>query len=455
MNAIGLDIGTTSLCGIVLDTQTGETLHTTNRPNNSSLPPRFEGEKAQNAKLIVSEMLSIAEELIAKEHEIASIGVAGQMHGIVYLDKNGHPISDLITWQDARGGMPFKDDETYAEHLSKISGQQIASGYGSVTHFYNAQNGLVPPDAVTFCTIQDLIALALTEQTTPRVHISNAASFGLFDSEHSAFDHASIKRANLSASLFPLVEAETSLLGRTPSGIPVAVAIGDNQASVLGSVAEPETSILVNVGTGSQISAVVNDYVANTQQELRPLTEHNYLLAGSSLCGGRAYSILEKFFRSVAEEVTGAPIKSAYPSMDRLTADLTPPSDSLQVSTLFSGTRKEPSLRGMIEQIGTENLTMRHLCWGVMHGIVQELYDIYHNLLPHLTQTPARLVGAGNGIRNNPALVKLFSEAFGLPLYIPAHREEAAFGAALFSLVASGAYSDFSQAQALVRYQEF
>jgi len=453
MKAIGLDIGTTSLCGIVLDTQTGETLHTINRPNNSTIPSRFGGEKAQNAKLIVSEMLSIAEELIAKEQEIASIGVTGQMHGIVYLDKNGQPVSDLITWQDERGGMPFKDGETYAEHLSSVSGQRVASGYGSVTHFYNTQNELVPKTAVTFCTIQDLVALALTKGNTPKVHISNAASFGLFDLEHSAFDHASIKNANLSASLFPTVEAKTSLLGRTPDGIPVSVAIGDNQASVLGSVAEPETSILVNVGTGSQISAVVNGYLSNTKQELRPLTEHNYLLAGSSLCGGRAYSILEKFFRSIAEEITETPIKSAYPAMDRLTADLTPPEDCLQVCTLFSGTRKEPSLRGMIEQIGTENLTMRHLCWGVMQGIVQELHDIYKELQPYLASTPTRLVGSGNGIRSNPSLAKLFSETFDLPLYIPAHREEAAFGAALFSLVAAEVYSDFSQAQALVQYQ--
>jgi Sugar (pentulose and hexulose) kinases len=447
MKAIGLDIGTTSLCGIVLDAQTGETLYTINRPNNSALPPSFPEERAQNAELIVSEMLAIAEELAAKEQNIASIGVTGQMHGIVYLDKNGHPASNLITWQDARGDLPFKNGETYAEHL------KTASGYGAVTHFYNVQNGLVPADAVTFCTIQDLVALTLTKGNTPHVHISNAASFGLFNLEHLTFDHNSIKNSNMSPEFFPSVEPKTALLGQTPSGIPVAVAIGDNQASVLGSVSEPETSVLVNVGTGSQVSAVINGYAANTTQELRPLTEHNYLLAGSSLCGGRAYSILENFLRSIAEEITGTAIKSAYPAMDRLTADLTPPDDGLQISTLFSGTRKDPSLRGTIEQIGTENLTMRHLCWGVMHGIVNELHDICKDLLPHLKTPPTRLIGSGNGIRNNPALAELFYETFGLPLLIPAHCEEAAFGAALFSLVASGNYSDFSKAQILVQYQ--
>ena len=42
-------------------------------------------------------------------------------------------------------------------------------------------------------------------------------------------------------------------------GTPVCVACGDNQASFLGSVGDLAGSVLVNVGTGGQVSVHVGD----------------------------------------------------------------------------------------------------------------------------------------------------------------------------------------------------
>ena len=47
----------------------------------------------------------------------------------------------------------------------------------------------------------------------------------------------------------------------------------------------------------------------------------------------------------------------------------------------------------------------------------------------------------------------LFSARFGLPLQIPVHREEAAYGAALTALVGAGAASSIAEAQAVIRYE--
>ena len=35
-------------------------------------------------------------------------------------------------------------------------------------------------------------------------------------------------------------------------------------------------------------------------RELRPCTESSYILVGASLCGGRAYAMLEQFYREVS-----------------------------------------------------------------------------------------------------------------------------------------------------------
>jgi ribulose kinase len=50
-------------------------------------------------------------------------------------------------------------------------------------------------------------------------------------------------------------------------------------------------------------------------------------------------------------------------------------------------------------------------------------------------------------------LAARFSNAFGLPLSTPKHQEEAAFGSALFAMVAAGLVEDIATAQTRIQYQ--
>lgn len=453
MKAIGLDIGTTSLSGVCCDTDTGRVVRSVTRTHGAFLPGTKAFEKIQDVSVLLDGLTEVTSELAAGFRDLSSIGLTGQMHGIVYTDAGGRPVSGLITWQDGRGDLPYGKSSTYASHLSRITGYPLATGYGAVTHFYNTLHGLVPPEAVSFCTIHGLAAMRMAGESRPLVHLSDAASFGLFDLEQQAFDEQAIARAGMDAAFFPRVERNLIPLGATREGIPVAVAVGDNQASFIGSAADVQSTVLINIGTGSQISAAVPLHTGSRSEELRPLSQETGLLVGSSLCGGRAYAILERFLRETAQVITGVPVKSAYPAMDSLMADMSAPQNPLRVSTLFQGTRQNPSLRGCIDRIGTDNLTVRHLCYGVMQGMAEELYDMYQKMRLLLPQPPKRLVGSGNGIRSNPPLSRLLEDTFGLPLSIPVNREEAAFGAALCGMVAAGICSGLPEAGTLVRYR--
>lgn len=78
---------------------------------------------------------------------------------------------------------------------------------------------------------------------------------------------------------------------------------------------------------------------------------------------------------------------------------------------------------------------------------------MYREILPFLTVSKNLMVGSGNGVRFNTPLKERFEQIFGLPLRIPVHKEEAAFGASLYALVAAGVYPDIASAQRLIRYQ--
>ena len=81
---------------------------------------------------------------------------------------------------------------------------------------------------------------------------------------------------------------------------------------------------------------------------------------------------------------------------------------------------------------------------------MEELYGMYADM-----QTPCTgIVGSGNGIRKNPALARIAENRFGGKLKIPAHTEEAAFGAALFALIAAGHFENMAAVRSIIAYEE-
>ena len=297
-------------------------------------------------------------------------------------------------------------------------------GYGFATHYYNDRNGLVPEIAVSLCTIGDYAVMRMTGSTRPLLHASNAASLGFFEDKTGTFDRVALEKIGLSADFLPDVAVGEPVAGFY-HGIPVTVALGDNQAAFFGSVRDEQNDLSVNYGTGSQISLCVNAAFPTPvlPLERRPYIEGRALLNGSALCGGRAYALLEKFIRAVREADT-----EQYGFLNALAEKGLAVQKPLEVHTTFCGTRKDPALRGSIENIGEDNFTPEALACGVLQGMVDELYALYRQSGVELH---GRLIASGNAVQKNPTLCRLLSAHFGMPLLLPALREEAAFGAAL------------------------
>ena len=226
------------------------------------------------------------------------------------------------------------------------------------------------------------------------------------------------------------------IVGRTERGIPVMGSVGDNQASFIGSVDSLYDTVLINVGTGSQVTFASERYVdCEGILELRPFTADSYILAGSPLCGGRAYAMLEQFYR----EVSGQMDRSYYDIMQEQAQAFIRQygvQSAWKVATTFSGTRNDPGERGRITGIGTENFCPGAMTVGVITGILDELYQQYQKMCELTGKKAKRMVGSGNGLRQNPLMQKLAQEMFGLELKLSRYQEEAACGAALCCLQA-------------------
>ena len=440
MKTAGIDIGTTTISGVVLEKEENgqaKILEAKTVENGCFIETGNEWERIQYAKEIVERAVNLLDYFLEKYPHVERIGLTGQMHGIVYVDKEGNCVSPLYTWQDARGSICDGDQIPLTEEIRERCQIHAASGYGLVTHIYNIRHNLVPDSALSFCTIMDYFGMYLTGRKKPLVHVSNAAGFGFFDSHKMCFEKEKLAEMGVDVNWLPDVCTGIEKLG-TYRGRTVTTAIGDNQASFLGAAGDEENILLVNMGTGGQISVLSSQYFSGDGIEARPFLNRKYLLVGASLCGGKAYALLEQFFRKIVKEATGQeqPLYKVMEKMARTGRDQNSErteSRKIKVETTFDGTRVEPEKSGSITQMCSENFTPEDFCYGVLKGMSTELYQMYMTIQKGTGIKIRRMIGSGNGLRKNPVLCEIIEDMFKAELVLAECEEEAATGAAMSS----------------------
>jgi len=446
MNIIGIDIGTTSICGVVTNTDKRCISHTLSQANTAGICRTDGFAKMQDPNRILSISKRMIADLSQRFPDVHGIAITGQMHGILYVDRKGEAVSPLFTWQDARGGLKYRKKQSYAEALSEIGRHYCAPGFGLATHFYNFKNHGVAAQAVALCTIGDYIAAKLARVRRPVIDATNAASIGLFDLQGGCFDKTAVQEAGIDYAILPEINSSGTCIGLTKEHIPVYIAIGDNQASFVGSVKNIGTSFLINMGTGGQVSLFTPQLRHVEGLNTRPFPGGGYLLVGASLCGGKSYATLKLFFSQVCSLFGyDGQEEHLYEIMNAINHDFKR-KNKLIVDTRFQGTRVDSSLRGSIINISLDNFSPQQLIVGFLEGSAAELYGFYNKIPVSIRKNRIAMVGSGNGIRENKLLRHIFELMFGYSMTLPKFAEEAAVGATLCAAVGAGVYKNVSAA---------
>ena len=300
MKALGIDIGTTSICVVGYEEEKEELAFVASK-DNVFYPGTFE-QDPERIIAMVRELMAEAADRGFGEKELDGIGISSQMHGVLYVDSEGRAVSPFYTWKDERGRKNMADGTSAEEYLQITTGFPLYSGYGTVTHFCLGRDGQIPDGAVKLAGIGDYLAMQLTGRKEPLLDESMAASFGGFDLKKGAFDLEALERAGVDVSYYPEIRKKGENAGKY-NGVSVGCAVGDNQASFFGALDQPVTQVSVNVGTGSQVSVFdsrlrteTRDANGNTEKaaaDIRPFFKEGYLYVGASLTGGKVYERLE------------------------------------------------------------------------------------------------------------------------------------------------------------------
>jgi sugar (pentulose or hexulose) kinase len=430
---VSLDIGTSKVAAVAFDPEGGRNVALVSMANESRVSGLAPGIHEQDPRTIYGYCLELLKRLLDSgafaPADVEAIALTGQMHGIVLVDSHLDPLTDLITWCDQRTVALTSSIDRGAWPADR-TGCYLHPGYGGATLAILAAEGRIPGGAIAL-SIEDFIAARLGGAVACEPTL--AASWGILDVRRGMWDDELVDRLAIPKAVLPEIRNGSRALGPLrgglglPSGVPVFSPVADNQASYQGACGFEGRALLLNLGTGGQISLPCGEFAFRPGLETRPLPRGGFLFVGSSLCGGRAYAILKDFFRLTLREFAGKEFgdDELYEVMNRLASA---ESEALAVDTRFAGTRMDPLVRGRIGEIGIDNLTPSRLSRGVVLGMVRELTD----MIPRdIDRSFDRVFAGGNAVRGNPLVRRIISSELGLPCEFAANREEAATGAAL------------------------
>ncbi len=445
---LGIDIGTSKIAAVIVG-EDGETAALSAKVHGADLPTE-PGLSEQDPRKLLDAAAAVVRELPEQHRRsLRSVGLTGQMHGVLLLDARGQPITPLVTWQDGRCAA-----DGFLEELNGRTGARLRTGYGCATLAWYVSRGKLPGGAASAATIHDWIAAGLCGIPAPVTDPTDGASWGLFDIDALAWNLPAVRAAGIPERLLPAAVPCGHVIGGTsragaelfgiPAGIPVTAAIGDSPASLLATLNEPEKELAITLGTGGQLSAVQPAgskavvLPPDAAWEQRPYPGPRLLAVAASLCGGSAWQWLAQTVERWQAEL-GLPaiaLDEIYVRLNDLGARAAgaqaPSAPGLSVHPHFLGERHNPGLHGSIEGISLDNLSLGELAAALSRGICANLRDM---LPAPLRAGRTRLVASGNALDRNPLLRRAAEEVFGMPLLMNAPREAAAIGAArLFQL---------------------
>ena len=309
MSFIGIDIGGTFLKGAILDS-TESTLGNVIRRPGTDLNLDVNGQATLDPIQLVDSVRQLCSDLISRTSHCEGILLTGQMHGCILTDSSGQPTTPIITWRDSlkalSGNEYVRPSDLIRTKLSqeqiKDLGNELRDGLPVSTLVARQSRGGNFSN-VTAHSLISFVAHQLANNTEhPVMHTTDAAAHGLYNVKKMEWDLDVIRALGLEHLKFPEVTSNISPIGISDDfACPVFVAVGDQQASLLGASLKTN-EISLNIATGSQVSRISNGDLEGTQT--RPYFDGQLLTTVTHIPAGRALNVLVGLVTELSEVST-------------------------------------------------------------------------------------------------------------------------------------------------------
>ncbi len=458
MLLLGIDMGTSSVKVTVTDAGTGQGLASAQYPETESgiltLQPGWaEQSPDQWWENVKQAILLCHTKGSYNPADIAAVGIAYQMHGLVLVDKDQHVLRNAIIWCDSRavetGNRAFEEigKDYCLSHLLKSPGNFTASKLAWVKKhepaIYEQIDKIMLPG--------DFIAMKLSGDITTSVSALSEGIFYDFISEGLSSDV--LKYFGFNKKLFPEIKPVFSNHGtlarsvaeklRLKAGIPITYKAGDQPNNALSLNVLNPGEVAATAGTSGVIYGVSDKLTYDHQSRVNTFAHVNYTekqkRLGVLLCingTGRLYSWVKSLFGSTL----------SYQQMNERAAEAPLGSYGLRLLPFGNGTERMLGNKPVGSQMHHIDFNLHgqaHILRAVHEGIACAFrYGL--DIMRQNGMNPSVIRAGSANLFLSELFTNCFVNATGVPVEL--YNNDGSTGAALGAGIGSGIYTSPSEA---------
>ena len=386
-------------------------------------------------------------------HEpIAGVGLTGQMHGAVMLDKDGNVLRPSLIWCDTRT-QPQCDwltREIGYDRLIELTCNPALPNFTLTKLLWVKEHEpeIFARTAHIMCP-KDYVRCRLTG--TYAIDVQEASGTLLLDVTHRRWSAEVAAASGIPLDWLPdvfespqvcaSISAEASSLTGLTQGIPVVAGAGDQGAGAVGMGILQPGSVSATIGTSGVVFAATASPIKDPKGRLHTFCHAvpgRWHVMGVTQSAGLSFRWLKETFFAGQE----------YDSLTAGAARIAPGSEGLEWAPYLLGERTphlDPEIRAAFTSITTTH-TAAHFVRAVLEGVSYSLKDTF--TLFGALGIPVTGIRLGGGGARGPLWRQIQAAVYGQTVEILTAEEGGAFGAALMAGVGAGAWVNLDAASA-------
>lgn len=457
---LGIDIGTTSTKTLAVDQQ-GNILAEAAEgyPLYHPKPLWSEQDPEDWWQATVKTVRAVVRKAKLKAADVKAIGLSGQMHGSVFLDKRGNVVRKALLWNDQRTAAECEEIERRAggrRQLIKMVANPALTGFTAPKILWLRNHEPKKFDKVAKILLpKDDIRRRLTGEFA--TDVSDASGMLLLDVAKRKWSNKLLSKLELDSGLLGTCYESDEVTGKLLPDVAKKLGLstdcvvvggaGDCAANGVGTGVVKSGVLSTSIGTSGVMFVHSDKVEVDPEGRLHTFchaVNGKWHMMGVSLTAGGS---LEWFVQKLCGELSaGKKNADPYTILTKEAAAVPPGSEGLFFLPYLAGERTphaDPDARGSFVGITLKH-GRGHLARAIMEGVTYAMRDSL--AIIQTMGVPVRQIRVSGGGSKSQLWRQMQADVFGRKAVTINAEQGPAFGVALLAAVGAGAYKNIEEA---------
>ncbi len=458
---LGVDVGTTGAKVILIDSD-GKVISTASSeyPMLNPKPLWSEQDPGDWWNAVQLSCKKILSESKVDAEKIKGIGLTGQMHGLVLLDKDGKVLRPCIMWNDQRTSKECEEITSVIgfDNLLEITGNAVLPGFTAPKIMWvkkhepdiysRIEHILLPKDYIRYCLTNEFA-----------MDVTDASGTSLLNVNKRSWSDTILSKLDIPRIWMPPVFESTEITGGLSSkaaeltglkpGTLVAAGAGDQAAGGVGTGTVRNGIVSVVLGTSGVVFAHTDKLTIEPEGRLHAFCHASpgtwHVMAVTLSAAGSFRWFRDTFSKEETEEAAKLNT-DVYELLTQKASVVSAGSEGLIFLPYLMGERTpypDPDAKGTFTGITIRHYK-QHFIRAVLEGVAYSLRDCLElNRNIGLQTNEVRISGGGARSKH---WKQILADIFNVELVTLNSTEGAPYGAALIAAVSGGAFNSVQEA---------